>query len=96
MTSTLSRSIPKITDDGVVEIPLSAWADIQRVAKEEFDAVLSVHHHTAHHPFVQVPHYLVEVTIDRELVADFVERIEPLIEDLIARHTQQPEVPAGK
>lgn len=100
MTGTLSRSIPKITDDGVVEIPFSAWADVKSVAKEEFDAIVSIHDHDApgaYHgePFEQFPHYFVEVLIDRELVDDFIERIDPLIEDLIARHTQQPAVPAG-
>lgn len=99
MTS-MSRAIPKITDDGVVEIPVSAFAEIKSVASEEFDAIVSIHDHDApgaYHgnPFVPVPHYLVDVLIDEELVDDFIERIDPLIEDLIARHTQQPEVPAG-
>ena len=100
MTRTISRTIPMISDEGVVEIPFSAWADLKDVIAEEFDAIVSIHEHKtagAFHgwPFVPVPHYLVEVTIEAELVDDFIERIEPLIEQLITRHTQQPEVPVG-
>lgn len=101
MTIIISRAIPKLTDDGVVEIPISAWADIRDVADEEFNANVSLHDHDApgaYHgrEFVPVAHYLFEVFIEEELVDQFVERIDPLIEDLIARHTQQVALPSGK
>lgn len=100
MTSIISRAIPQLTDDGVVEIPISAWTDVRKVAEEEFDAEINLHDHQApgaYHgrDFVPVAHYLVEVTLDEELVDAFVERIDPLIEDVIARHTKQPALPAG-
>jgi hypothetical protein len=100
MTITISRPIPQLTDDGVVEIPISAWADVRQVAEEEFDAEINLHDHSepgAYHgrDFVPVAHYLVEATLDAELVDDFIERIDPLIEDVIARHTKQPALPAG-
>lgn len=97
----ISRPIPKLTDDGVVEIPISAWADIRQVAEAEFNANVSLHDHDApgaYHgrEFVAVAHYLIEILIDEELVDAFVERIDPLIDDLIARHTQQVALPSGK
>lgn len=98
--TTISRAIPQLTDDGVVEIPLAAWADVRRVAEEEFDAVIHFHDHEApgaYHgrDFVPFAHYLVEVTLDKDRVDDFVERVDPLIEEVIARHTKQPALPAG-
>jgi len=101
MNIIISRAISKLTDDGIVEIPISAWADIRQVANEEFDANVSLHDHTApgaYHgrEFVAYAHYLFEVFIEEELVDKFVERINPLIDDLIARHTQQIALPSGK
>jgi hypothetical protein len=100
MTDTISRPIRKITDEGVVEIPVSAWAEVKRVAEEEFNAIVSIHDHDApgaYHgrPFVPFAHYLVEINIDGDLIDDFIDRVDPLIEDVIARHTQQSAVPAG-
>jgi hypothetical protein len=101
MNIIISRAIPKLTDDGVVEIPISAWAEIRKVASEEFDANVSLHDHTApgaYHgrEFVAVAHYLIEVLIEQELVEAFAERINPLVEDVIARHTQHIALPSGK
>ena len=101
MTVIISRPIPKLTDDGVVEIPISAWADIRDVANEEFNANVSLHDHDAPGAYhgrepVPVAHYLFEVFIEEELVDPFIERMDPLIEDLIARHTQQIALPSGK
>ena len=101
MTTTLSRIIPKLTDDGdLVEIPRSAWEDIILIAEEEFNGEISLHDHDAagsfHDlPFVPVPHYLVEVTLDEDRADEFIERVEPLVLQLTERHTQQPLVPAG-
>lgn len=100
MTVTTSRPILKITDEGVVEIPISAWAEVKRVAEEEFDAIVSIHDHDApgaYHgrPFLPFAHYLFEANIDGDLIEAFINRVDPLIEDVIARHTQQPTVPAG-
>jgi hypothetical protein len=93
--------IPAVTDDGQLAIPPSAWNNIQQVAEEEFSAELSVHFHDgpgAFHgrKFVPFAHYLLEATLDEDQVENFIERIDPLIEDLIERSTRQPEVPAGR
>lgn len=98
--TTISRAIPQTTDDGTVEIPISAWADVRKVAEEEFNATITFHDHTepgSYHgrDFVPFAHYLVEVTLDAEQVDDFVERIDPLIDAVIERHTQQFVLPAG-
>jgi hypothetical protein len=100
MTDTFARPIPKNTEDGVVEIPASAWAEVKRVAEEELGATISVHDHDAPgafhgRPFLPFAHYLFEVTLEEELFDDFMELVHPLIEDVIARHTQQLAVPAG-
>lgn len=102
MTDTIRRVIPVITDDGDrVEIPYFAWADIALVAEEEFDAEISFHLHPepgAYHGFPYVPfaHYSIEVTLDEERVEAFKERINPLVNEIIERHTQQLEVPVGR
>ena len=101
MTDTISRAIPKVSENGVLELPRSAWAEIEQVADEEFGLAVSVHDHKtpgAFHgrPFVPFAHYLFEVTLEEEVIESFIERIDPLIEALIESHTQQPAVPAGK
>ena len=101
MTKTLSRIIPKLNDDGdLVEIPRGAWEDLILIAEEEFNGEISIHDHDAagsfHDlPFVPVPHYLIEVALDENRADEFIERVEPLVLQLIERHTQQPLVPAG-
>jgi hypothetical protein len=101
MTNSIRRVIPTISDDGDrVEIPYAAWAEIERVAEEEFNAEISFHLHEepgAYHGFPYVPyaHYSVEVELEEELVDAFRDRINPLMNDLIESHTQQLAVPAG-
>jgi hypothetical protein len=101
MNIIITRAISKLTDNGVVEIPFSAWADIRQIAAEEFDANVLPHDHTgpgAYHgrEFVAEAHYLIEVLIEEELADAFRERINPLVDDVIARHTQQIALPSGK
>jgi len=102
MTDTISRVIPLVTDDGLsVEIPYSAWDEIKRVAEDEFDAEISFHLHSepgSYHgwPYVPFAHYLIEVTLDEALAEQFTDRVNPLINDLIESHTQQPAIPVGR
>ena len=101
MTNTISRAILKISDDGVVEIPSSAWAEIKQIGEDEFDAQIVVHDHDAPgafhgRPFVPFAHYLFEATLEEGVLEDFIERIDPLIEALIESHTQQPVVPMAR
>lgn len=101
MTGTLSLEIPKVTDNGVLEISRSAWAEIEQIADEEFGVALSIHDHDApgaYHaqPFVPFTHYLLEVFIEKEAVEAFIKRVDPLIQTLIESHTQQPVVSTGR
>ena len=102
MTNTISRAILKLSDDGVVDIPSSAWAEIKQIGDEEFNAQISVHDHDAPgafhgRPFVPFAHYLFEATLEEDVdIGDFIERIDPLIEALIESHTQQPVVPMAR
>jgi hypothetical protein len=101
MTGTLSRAIKKVTENGVLEIPRSAWAEIEQIANEEFGVTVSVHDHDKpgeYHgrAFVPFAHYLLEATLEPIAIGAFIERIDPLIEELIESHTQQPAVPAGR
>ena len=101
MTTTLSRAIPQLTEDGdLVLIPRAAWEDVILIAEEEFNAEISIHDHArpgAFHdlPFVPVPHYLIEVNMDEDRTDEFIERVNPLIEQLVERYTQQPSLPVG-
>jgi hypothetical protein len=101
MTTTITRIIPKTTDDAEVNIPASAWAELRKIAAAEFDARLTAHDHdmpgTFHgRPFVPFAHYLIEVTLDEDEAANFIERAEPIIDAIIDSHTQQVAVPAGR
>jgi|GEM_PF-1423352 len=102
MTKTISLVIPTVTDDGLpVAIPRSAFDGIGQVAEDEFEAEMGFHLHTgpgSYHgqPFVPFAHYLIEATLDDDLIEAFKERIDPLIDDLVERFTQQLEVPAER
>lgn len=97
----ISRPIPKLADAATLDIPCAAWAEIRQIAEEEFNANVSLHDHDApgaYHgrEFVPTAHYLIEVLIEEELVEQFKERIDPLIDELIARHLQPVALPAEK
>jgi hypothetical protein len=90
-----------MTDDGQVHIPANAWAELRAIAIEEFGATVTVHDHATaggYHgrPYVPFAHYLIEVTIDEDAVDSFIERVEPVIEAIIASHTQQVAVPSER
>ena len=96
MNTTITGTIPAETKDGLLlNIPDSAWDDVERVAEEEFGALLDIHFHKvagAFHggPFVPFPHFLIEATLDLGQVSAFIERIDPIINDVVASHTQLP------
>ena len=101
MTTTITRVIAKITDNGELDIPANAWAELRTIAAEEFGATVKLHDHDlagAFHgrPYVPFAHYLVEVTIDEDEVDNFVQRVEPVIDAIIDSHTQQVAIPAER
>jgi hypothetical protein len=96
MNTTITRTISAETEDGqLLDIPRSAWADVEKIAKEEFGAFLNIHFHNApgaFHggPLVPFPHFLIEATLDLSQMSAFIERIDPIINDVVASHTQLP------
>ena len=102
MNTTITRTIPAEIEDGhLFDIPPSAWADVAKVANEEFGAFVNIHFHAepgAYHggPLIPFPHFLIEATLDLGQVSAFIERIDPIINDVVARHTQLPLVATKK
>jgi hypothetical protein len=96
MNTTMTRTIRAETEDGqLLDIPPSAWADVEKVANEEFGAFVNIHFHKelgAYHggPLVPFPHFLIEATLDLGQVSAFIERIDPIINDVVASHAQLP------
>jgi hypothetical protein len=101
MNTNMSRIIPAVTEDGLyLDIPRSAWNEIEQVAQEEFSADLTIAFQpTAGRylggPEVPFAHYLLAATLDQDVVEAFIARIDPLINDVVERHTQLP-VSAGR
>jgi hypothetical protein len=96
MNITINRTISAETEDGqLIDIAPSAWADVEKVANEEFGAFLNIHFHKelgAYHggPLVPFPHFLIEATLDPSQMSAFIKRIDPLINDVVASHSQLP------
>jgi hypothetical protein len=96
MNITITRTIRAETEDGqLLDIPPSAWADVEKVANEEFGAFVNIHFHKelgAYHggPLVPFPHFLIEATLDLSHMSAFIERIDPIINDVVASHSQLP------
>src|SRR5258708_29521016 len=64
MTITRYRIIPQVSDEGTTRIPFAAFADIQAIVQDEFDANLILHNHevaASFHgrPYADLPHYVV-------------------------------------
>lgn len=90
--TTLSRTLPRITHAGSLDIPPSDWLPLRALLAEQFGASLRVHEHDAgaYHgnPPVPVDHYLVEITLDSESdVGRVIEAVDPMIEEIIDRNT---------
>jgi hypothetical protein len=93
LKTTITRTIPAETEDGeLLDIPRSTWAAVEKVANEEFGVFVNIHFHNApgaFHggPLIPFPHFLIEATLDLGQVSAFMERIDPIINDAVARHT---------
>ncbi|HKO58892.1 MAG TPA: hypothetical protein VJ276_23700, partial [Thermoanaerobaculia bacterium] len=77
------------------------WDELRTIAENEFDAEISIHLHPVggeYHgkPIVPFGHYLVEATLEEELVEQFTARADLVIADLIERHTLQVPVAVGE
>lgn len=99
MRITASRTIPKVSDEGIVSIDPADWLDLAKVVADEFQEKLAVHEHDAgsHHgrPAVPVPHYVVEIELDDRDLRRLLTVVHPLIEDIISRNLS-PAVPAHR
>lgn len=89
--------IPAVQKDGVdLDIPRSAWSDIEKVVKEEFGTSLDVAFLVERDGDEGTPSakYVLRAALNIEQVDAFVDRLDPLIQDVIERHAQVPAIPA--
>ena len=99
MRITASRTIPKVSDEGIVNIGPAEWLDLAKVVTHKFQGELAVHEHAAgsHHgrSAVPVPHYVVEIELDDRALPRMLAVVHPLIEDIV-RRSLSPAVPAHR
>lgn len=98
MTITATRTIPQVSGEGTTEVPYEAFDEVRSIVENESDVRIVIHNHEtpgAFHgrDFVPVPHYLLELTGEEDELDAVISRIEPIVEDIIARHTRQFALP---
>ena len=89
--------IPSVQKDGVeLDIPRSAWNDVEKVVAEEFGTPLDVAFLVERDGDEGTPSgkYVLRAALSSEQVDAFVGRLDPLIQDVIERHAQVPVIPA--
>jgi len=89
--------IPAVQKDGVeLDIPRSAWNDVEKVVAEEFGTPLDVAFLVERDGDEGTPSgkYVLRAALSSEQVDAFVGRLDPLIQDVIERHAQVPVIPA--
>ena len=89
--------IPAVQKDGVeLDIPRSAWNDVEKVVAEEFGTPLDVAFLVEGDGDEETPSgkYVLRAALCNEQVDAFVGRLDPLIQDVIERHAQVPVIPA--
>jgi hypothetical protein len=90
--------IPAVSKDGVdLDIPRSAWNDVEKVVKEEFGISLDVAFLELRDEDEETPSgkYVLRAALSSsEQVDAFIGRLDPLIQDVIERHAQVPTVSA--
>ena len=85
--------IPAVQKDGVqLDIPRSAWSDIEKVVKEEFGISLDVAFLELRDEDEETPSgkYVLRAALSSEQVDAYVGRLDPLIQDVIESHAQVP------
>lgn len=94
---TLTCEIPAAQENGVeLDIPRSAWNDIEKVVNEEFGTSLDVAFMVERDGDESAPSskYVLRAALSVEQVDAFIARLDPLINDVIERHAQVPVTPA--
>ena len=94
---TLTCEIPAVQKNGVeLDIPRSAWNDIEKVVSEEFETTLDVAFLVERDGDDDTPSskYVLRAALSVEQVDAFIARLDPLINDVIERHAQVPVIPA--
>jgi len=89
--------IPAVQKDGVeLDIPRSAWNDVEKVVAEEFGTPPDVAFLVEGDGDEGTPSgkYVLRAALSSEQVDAFVGRLDPLIQDVIERHAQVPVIPA--
>jgi hypothetical protein len=96
LTTTVTCEIPAVKKDGVrLDIPRSAWSDVEKVAREEFGTSLDVALFERREGDDEAlsAMYLLAASINVEQLDAFIDRLNPLIHDVIERHAQAPVSP---
>lgn len=96
---TITRVVP--LTDGISRLTAdrNVWNPIEEIVKERFGATLQVHLHTApgaYHgrEFVEVAHFLLELTAQSDQIPEIIDTINPMIEEVIKRNIKKSPVPA--
>ena len=93
MKTSITRIVPAVTNEGLsIEIPRSAWNDIEEVARQEFGVDLAVMYQPTGGIYdggrsVPFEHYLLATRLDLNVADAFIARMDPLINDVVERHT---------
>lgn len=93
--TTKNRIFPKESEDGLIEnVALYAFDPIKAIVEEEFtDVSFDVADEDGpglyEFGFVPFPHVIVSLTADEEEIYSIIHRINPLVEETIARFTRQ-------
>jgi hypothetical protein len=98
MTITATRTIPQVSGEGTTEVPYEAFDEVRSIVENESDVRIVIHNHEipgAFHgrDYVPVPHYLLELTGEEDELDAVVSRIDPIVDDIIKRHTRQFALP---
>jgi enolase len=89
--------IPAVSKDGVeLDIPRSAWNDVEKIVREEFGISLDVAFSEVRDEIEETPSskYVLRAALNIEQVDALIDRLDPLIQDVIERHAQVPVISA--
>jgi hypothetical protein len=93
--TTLSRIFPKETSEGVIEnVALDAFDHIRAIVEDEFENAtfdIADEDGPGFYPmgFVPFAHLVASITADEEEIDSIIERIDPLVEEVVTRFTRQ-------
>ncbi|MBV8546316.1 MAG: hypothetical protein JO093_13680 [Acidobacteria bacterium] len=96
LTATVTREIPAIHKNGVrLDIRSWEWWRVKQVAKAEFRASLDVAFLDGRNRKCEPPaKYVLVAAVNVVHLNAFIDRIDPLISDVIERHAHVPILPA--